>query len=295
MTRAFQNYDEKGLDAQYDPTCWPGVSLPEVVARWNARTAALYARVDTRLDVPYGNGARQKLDLLLPKASTTSAPVLVFIHGGYWFSRRMDKSNYSFGCEALVDAGALVATVEYDLCPDVSMDTIVRQVREACAWVWRNAPEYGGDITRLHVAGHSAGGHLAAMLAATDWPTFGDGLPRDLVRSAVPISGLFDLEPLRRSFLNAHLRLDEACSARNSPILLRPATRLPMTVVVGGAESDEFRRQSREFVDSWREHLDSIGLIETQGDHHFSIIERMTDSGSELTAVLLGHLGLEAR
>jgi arylformamidase len=159
--------------------------------------------------------------------------------------------------------------------------------------VWRHARTYGGNPEQLHVAGHSAGGHLAAMMAATDWPVFQDNLPRDMVKSIIPISGLFDLEPIRLISLNEGLRMDVETAKRNSPLYLTPAIALPVTVVVGGEETDESRRQSREFADAWQSEATAIEHIESRGHDHFSIIEAMTEPDNILTTPLLRHLELK--
>lgn len=244
-----------------------------------------------QVGIAYGAGARQRIDLL-GRAGLVNAPVLAFLHGGYWRSKDLDRFAYAFALEPVVAAGALVAMIDYDLCPDVSMDELVGQVREACAWIWRNAGQYGGDASRLRVSGHSAGGHLAAMMAATDWPSLADGLPSDFIHSIVPISGLFDLEPLRLSYLNESLNLDEPASRRNSPILMRPAPTVAASVFYGGAESDEYRRHSEEFAAEWGSLTRTMACKATPGHNHFSVVEALTEPGNPVTAAILRHLGL---
>jgi arylformamidase len=290
MTTVYRGYNAEALERQYMPRYTiPGD--PEIRrAKWAAMSAAYRERAVLERDIAYGPSAGQRLDLLRP--SSVNAPVLVFIHGGYWRSRQLDKISYTFALEPVVAAGALVATIDYDLCPDVTLDVLVNQVQRACAWVWRHARDYGGDPERLHVSGHSAGGHLSAMMAATDWPAFEQSLPRDMIKSIVPVSGLFDLEPLRLSSLNADLRLDPEAAKRNSPQYMSPATALPVSVVVGGGETDEFRRQSRDFADAWRTMASIIEYLETPGHHHFSVIEAMTEPDNPLTATILRHMQL---
>lgn len=283
----YRDYDAETLELQYSPRA----AVPDtdsILADWAARSEAYSAKSDCELDIAYGPRAEEKLDLFKPSAS--NVPVMIFIHGGYW--RALDKKDHAFVAEPMVAAGALVASINYTLCPAVTIDEITRQSRAACAWVWQNAAKYGGDPSRVHVCGHSAGGHLAAAMAATDWPSFDASLPKDMLKSATPISGLFDLEPLLKVSVNDDVHLDEVSAARNSPIKTAPGYDLPMTIAVGGSESDEFRRQSQILFDEWGKTLSNMDHLETDGENHFTVIEGMTKTGSPLTRRLLDHMGL---
>ena len=239
----YGSYDQKSLDLEYDMR----IRCPhfaESFAKLEVDCARVVERFDCRLDVPFGEGALERLDIW---PGSGGAPILLFIHGGYW--RAFDKSMFRFMVERFVEAGACVVLNNYDLCPHVTMDTITEQNRRALAWIRSHASEIGGDPDRIHVTGHSAGGHLTAMLLATQWAHY--GLPDAPIRSACALSGLFDLEPLRLSYLNADLRMDEETTRRNSPIHHLPDSAPELIVAVGGGETDEFRRQSRSFADAW--------------------------------------------
>jgi arylformamidase len=237
----------------------------------------------------YGPHPRETLDVFTsPRAN---APVLVFIHGGWW--RSLDKRDHSFLAPAFAQAGALVVVPNYALCPAVTIETITLQMVRALVWVHRNAARYGGDPSRIVVAGHSAGGHLAAMLLSCRWQDVAPGLPAQPVRSALSISGLFDLEPLRRTpYLQVDLRLTPAAVARLSPAgFARPMGTLYATV--GADESEEFLRQNQLIRTAWG--ADAVPVCEAiAGAHHMSVLHGLADPDSHLHALALDLLGLSS-
>jgi arylformamidase len=282
--------DRAALDANYNLRA----AVPEHPAyfeRYATSSAAFRARWPGRLDLSYGDSPRQAIDLFLPQRAPASSgpPLLAFIHGGYW--QAFDRQAFSFVAEPFVEAGAAVAMLGYDLAPAVDMDAIVRQIRHAIAWLYRNAGAHGFDPGRICLSGHSAGGHLAAMALATDWQaTF--GLPGDLVKGVCAISGVFDLEPIRLCYLNDVLRLDAGQVLRNSPVLLPPQGRCPVTVTVGERETEAFQRQSERYADALRRANLRCDLVVQPGLDHFAIIMAMLDAANPAVRAIRAQLGL---
>ena len=246
---------------------------------WSERSARARATMICYLDREYGPAPGEKLDFF--PARKGDGTVLMFIHGGYW--RSLDKADFSYLAPVLVDAGVSLAVVNYDLCPRVTVEEIVREMRRASAWLYLHAEEYGADCDRLHVAGHSAGGHLAAMMMCALWPVLDQRLPRDLFKGALAISGLYDLRPIALArFVNADLRLDEAAALKASPAVMPPATRAPVYTCVGGAESSEFKRQNALLAERWRSAV--AGDVAMPGHHHFSVVDELANPASALFA-----------
>jgi arylformamidase len=274
----YREFDQDALDAQYN--CRGMVpDFEDHMTRWVGLAKQVFDSFETRADLAYGPRPAEKLDLFLPEGPGPH-PLMIFIHGGYW--RAMDKDVHAFPALSFVPDGIALASINYTLAPEADMDEIVRECRAAVAWCAENAAELNIDADRIHVSGHSAGGHLTAMMLATDWPAFQPGLAPDLVKSGVPISGLYDLEPIRWTYLNEDVRLTEDLAARNSPVRLTPKGPGAMVVAAGGIESGEFHRLQSELVAAWQPHIPDIEEIAMPGLHHFNVVTALGEADSPL-------------
>ena len=246
---------------------------PEIFAR-NERDAAAYraATRDAELGLSYGSTPRQYLDLFPGKAG---GPLAMFIHGGWWRTR--DPSAYSHLAKGLNAHGVTVAVVGYDLCPQVTIAAIIEEMRAACLFLWRRKHQ------RILAIGHSAGGHLAACMAATDWKTIAPDAPADLVPAAYAISGVFDLAPLTQISVNADLKLDEKGARACSPLYWRVPAGRTLDAVVGALESSEFLRQSKTIAEAWRQGMANTRYEAIVGTNHFTVVDPLADIDSAMT------------
>ena len=269
--------DPAWLDSMYNNRALvPGFATH--VAGFAERSVQARRDLTCELDLAYGEGAGETLDVF--PAAQPNAPVAVFIHGGYW--RALDKADHSFVAAALHDMGACAVVPNYALCPAVSVAHICLQQMRALAWVWRHIDQFGGDPKRITVLGHSAGGHLAAMALSCLWPQLASDLPAGLVKSALSISGLFDMPPVAQApFLRQDLQLSEADAVRVSPAFM-PAPRLGrLYAVVGADESAEFLRQNRLIQQAWGRRR--VPVCEAlPGRQHFSVLEALCEPGHRL-------------
>jgi arylformamidase len=247
-------------------------------ARWAEASAAALATERVVRDRRYGPGPLETLDLFLP--SGPARGTFVFLHGGYW--RALDKADHAFVAPPLTARGIAVAVVNYDLCPRVTIATIVDECRRAVDWIVREGRADGAEPSRLVVAGHSAGGHLTAEMFRTDWRARGhEGNP---LRGGVSISGVHDLRPMTRFSFNADFGLDDAEAARLSPALGRATTAVPLVIAVGGGETSEFLRQADLLWAAWPDNrpAGATGPLVVPGKHHFDVVMELADPASAL-------------
>jgi arylformamidase len=270
----YEAYSQSELNRQYD-AAGTVPSVDPYFERYAAESTRTRAGLAQELDVAYGRGERETLDLF--PAAESDAPLFIFIHGGYW--RRLDKSFFSFVAGPIARAGGATAVINYPLAPAASLDEIVHSTRAALGWLIKHISRANADPKRIFAGGHSAGGQLAGMLAEDQ-----------RIRGIFPISGLFDLEPVRLSHVNEWLNLDSESAQRNSPQLHLPRHKIPLVASVGGAETDEFQRQSRTYTDAWSKLGYPATFLAPAGHNHFSIVLEFNDEESELTQALLALL-----
>ncbi|MBM3391078.1 MAG: alpha/beta hydrolase [Betaproteobacteria bacterium] len=260
---------------------------PQIFARWTEDSAQARLQGGCEPDYYYGGTPDETLDFF--PACSPNAPLLVFIHGGWW--RSLDKRDFSFLAPPFVEAGAAVALINYSLAPKARIEDIVRQSLHACAWCRRNARSLGIDPERMYVAGHSAGGHLAAMMLAADWPAWAADLPPRMLRGGLAVSGLFDLEPISRTpFLKQDLRLGRDAARRASPVRIRPPHGALLHTAVGGEESTEFHRQTRLIREAWP-HCAGAHL-RVDGKNHLTVVDALAAPGQPLHDAALRMLGI---
>jgi arylformamidase len=236
-------------------------------------------------DVVYGRGLNESLDIFPSDTGGDKAPVVVFIHGGYW--RSLDKADHSFIAPTFTTQGAHVVVPNYALCPAVTVSDITMQMVKCVAWVWRNIHRFGGDPNRMTLVGHSAGGHLVTMLLACDWKAYAADLPAHVVTKALSISGLYELESVQATpYLKDSLRLTDEVVLRNSPAWMPAPKQGTLYSVAGGMESEEFLRHNHLIQQAWGKARVPV-VEDLPGLQHFSIVESMTQPGSRLNTLAI--------
>ncbi len=283
----YKHYHQAALDAQYNNRA-RARDFDGLVRGWSVRSEAFRKQRKGFLNVPYGAGDRETLDLF--PAETHGAPLHVFFHGGYW--QAMDKSSFHFIGEELHRQGAHVAFVNYPFMPTAGMDAIVAACRSSVAWLSLELSERLGETAGVYLTGHSAGGHLVGMLMATRWGAVEPKSAQPRILGGCSLSGLFDLDPIRLSYLNGALGLDRETARRNSPVLLNPVCAAPLLLVTGDLEPEEYQCQSDDLKAAWEQRGIAITRHIVPGADHFSMLESLLDPDSSILQSVLETMGL---
>ena len=245
-------------------------------------------RLKSTLNIPYGNSPRQVIDIF--PTEKKDASVLVYVHGGYWV--RGGKDHNCHFVDLFGEAGVTVALVEYDLCPDVSVTDIVRQVRSAIAWVYKNISGYGGDPEKIYICGVSAGGHLVTMALSHAWEK--EGLPHHLIKGCVAISGVYDLDAVLHVSVNEQIRLNPDTARENSPFIHPPLPNAPLVVAVGGGEPEGWKQMSRDLYELSNKRGVNCEYLEVPGANHFMLSSHLADPESLIPRAIFNQMGLPA-
>jgi arylformamidase len=284
----YRGFDQAELDRQYSPSSRVA-DLGVFLVEYARQSALARAELDVRVALRYGPTRHETLDFF--PVAESPAPLLVFVHGGYW--RELSKNESAFPARGLVPAGVAFAALDYGLAPDCPLTTIVEQVRRGMWWLVRHAAELGVAPDRVHLIGSSAGAHLVAMTLLDGWLPDGRR-PADVFAGATLLSGVYDLEPIRLTYVNEPLRLDRAAAARLSPIHHLPDRLPPLVVARGGAETDEFVRQHDEFMVAVSTRAPVVREVVATERNHFDIAFDMADPTAVLGRAVFDQLGLSA-
>lgn len=286
LYRHFETRED--VDAQYDTSRqMPADELNAVMQTRRPMSEDARRILPHHLDIRYGSAPEQTLDVF--PGSKPGAPAIIFIHGGYWSSPEIVKDIYSWVALGFREQGYAVFVINYGVCPDYRIGQLLTQCQEAVAWVYDNAEQYGASRSRIYVSGHSAGGHLSAMLTLVDWPKRYN-LPANVIKGICPISGLFDLEPFPYTWLQSKLRLTQEEVRENSPTTLLRAPAAPMLIVWGAGESEEFHRQSQDLHKRCVELGITARPIAIAGAFHNTVINGLADPQSEICRAIIGHI-----
>lgn len=276
MAFEWRDEDDETIEYHFNPR----LTIPNVMDLLSPlpeRSAAARQSLTANLDVRYGDRPKENLDIFPAEgeAMGTPPPAQIFIHGGYW--RMMDKSDYSHLATDIVKQGITHISLNYDLCPEVTVDDIVGEIRNAIIYIYENAKDLGVDRDRLFLTGHSAGGHLTGMMLKQDWPAY--GLPADVFKGAMPTSGVFEPEAIMHTSINEDVRLDVAMAEKVNVLTGPPRCGGPVLAVVGGDEPEGFHKQSEIYIALCRENGLDADLMVVDGCNHFTVADDVFMSG----------------
>lgn len=279
--KLYGDYDtQQEIDREYDVEN-AVANFPDYINNYVKASQLTRKLLKNRVTIAYGHTLMERLTVY--PATNPNAPVLVFVHGGYWKLGLGD--DYDFVAMGLSLANFTVVIVNYALAPNVTIPEIVRQVRASVAWTAKNIDAYNGDPTRIFIAGHSAGGHLAAMTMLTNWQEY--GLSKVVIKGVLAISGLYDLEPVSQTFVEPALRITADQVLSSSPIRLISSSAIPLIVAWGANETAAFIKQSSNYLKAWQDAGNNGSSLVISGANHFSILEGFQTAEGYLTKAVL--------
>ncbi len=276
----YKQYNQEQLNDQYNTR----LQVPDYAGyfdRWEKRSRQTAEQHAILKDISFGTHPDERLDIFpshIPHSKT-----LVFIHGGYW--HLLDKTMFHFLAEHFLQYNVTTVLINYPLAPHSSIHEIVNSCRKALRWIHDNIVHYNGDPMELYLLGHSAGGHLASMLLVEEEASF--------VRAAISLSGLFRLEPVMLSYLNASIGMDRENAQTNSPVFLNPAKDSRLLLITGTSESDEFKDQSEELCQSWKSKCGYMEYLKVPDKNHYSILDAVIEKNSILRAAIFQLMNID--
>jgi len=281
--------DQRSLDAQFDHAI-DAPNSQQVLGRWSTNSDEVRARLGEPLRMAYGSAPSQRLDIY--KTANTPAPIQIFIHGGEW--RRGSARASAYAAESFVQAGAHFIAVDF-ISADAAggnLDALLAQLKEAVVWIYRHAPDFGGDNSRIHIAGHSSGAHLSALLLQTDWlAEF--GIPADVLKSGICCSGLYDLESVSRSDRSQYVHFTPDVVARLSPARQANRIHCPLILAYASLDSAEFQRQTVNFAALCKAAGGNVQTLRCEGYNHFEAIETLANPFGALGRAALKLIGVD--
>ena len=287
----FLHYTQAELDRAYDQRAW-AANAAEVIASYTTISKAVKARYRFTTE-HYGPGDDETLDIYPPAANgkaaagNAGAPVHVFVHGGAW--QRLTKDESAFPAPAFVENGAIFIALNFSVMPKVRLPEMADQCRRAIVWIWRNAWRFGGDPNRIHLSGHSSGGHLAGVVLTTDWKAF--GLEASPLRSGLVASGMYDLGPVLLSARSSYVKLDKAEEDALSPMRHLDRVACPIAVAYGDGETPEFKRHARDFAAALKAKVRHASLlVEGKNQNHFELALTLGHADGLLGKIALGQM-----
>ena len=276
----WETLDLQILEKEYSPSsCVP--NYEELVDRYTSESILIQEQVNFIKDLIYDHDSGECLDLVT--TGDASSPICIFFHGGYW--QLLSKNDALFPAKTFLDNGITYCAVDYTLAPEASIGEMIEQCRKSIQWIYNNAEQYGYDASQIYVAGSSAGAHLAAMVILTDWKKY--NLPTDIIKGGTLLSGIFDIRPIVKTYINEPLKLDLKDAENLSPLFKLKSNETQLIVSWGANETNEFKRQSIEFEKKWKELGNRSTLLEVQHANHFDILFYMLDSDCPLRELIM--------